>query len=213
MARADWISSLQKKARVRIDESEKIQQSVSQKRSKKRHTKSVSEDSKKERKHPNFGYKTLEDSVSQQECGQTENNKINWYTVRGWFWKEMMRINPKWAVVKELKKEEEDTGWVWREKNCAERLLEIYGPDIVKKTVTWFVENWQARKDNSDGKLTGAPTVTLLFVSRERIFADAALGVKIKPLVKRKPKKRKHHVGEYNDESASKLPRVGWGDV
>lgn len=212
--RTSWVKALSKKAKKRTEESDEIHKKVKKKRKQNR-AKAVANKDGGKGDHPNFvGAMTLDEAVSQQGARQTQKDVVNWYIVQGWFWKEITRINKKWLVVKTRGTERNQTWWVWEEKNCAHRLLKHYGPDVVRSTVKWFVENWQALKDRSDGVLTGAPTVQLLWASRERYFPDAQAGVKVRPPKKRKAKKRKgHEIGEYNDESASKLPRVGWGDV
>lgn len=167
---------------------------------------------KREREHPDFGAMSLDDAVG---GGQTRKHIVNWYTVQGWFWREIVLVDKKWLVAGKHESEKKQTWWTWREKGCAERLLKLYGPEVVEKVVKWFVKNWQAMKDRSDGKLTGAPTVNLLWVSRERIVPDAIAGVEIElhGKGKKKGKRKRQNIGEYNDESAKKLPRVGWGDV
>jgi hypothetical protein len=202
LKKALWVKQLLKKACVTIESSEDTRVKVKKRRDERR-SDSGAESGKK---NPNFGQKTLADAI-----GQNKKDEVNWYTVQDWFWKEIMRVNPAWAVVKEKKDEEEQTGWTWNEKNCAQRLLKHYGAEVVRNTVIWFVDNWQAMKDRSDGALTGAPTVNLLWVSRERIFPDAQAGIVIKPKRKARRKKKKHMVGEYDDDrDYSKIPKVGW---
>lgn len=209
--RAVWASELLKKANRRIEESDKIHEIVSKKRCDNR-KRSKKSNSNKKVGVPNFGQMTLDDSVGQQNCRQTETNDVNWYTVQGWFWKEIMHINPKWAVVEKFGAQEDQTWWTWKEKNCAQRLLKHYGSDVLNRTIKWFVENWQAMKDRSEGKLTGSPTVTLLWVSRERIFADAEAGFPIRPPKKTSSKRKRHMNSEYDEESARKMPGIGWSD-
>ena len=91
-------------------------------------------------------------------------------------------------------------------------MLKHYGSDVLNRTIKWFVENWQAMKDRSEGKLTGSPTVTLLWVSRERIFADAEAGFPIRPPKKTSSKRKRHMNSEYDEESARKMPGIGWSD-
>jgi hypothetical protein len=130
-------------------------------------------------------------------------NKVNWFSVQQWFIKGINKNNPDWFVAKNKdQKEHNQTWWAWAEKNCAERLLKHYGPDTVEKTVEWFCDNWQSMVDDSNGKLSGAPNVRFLWAGRDRIFPDAVIG--------KKPKVKKHMVGEYNAEQTSKFPKIGW---
>jgi hypothetical protein len=141
---------------------------------------------------------------------RTKNKRVNWFCVQRWFIDGIRKNNPDWLVIDNKKTENwterKQTWWTWAEKNCAQRLLEHYGEDVVKKTVEWFCNNWQGMVDESDGRLSGAPSVKLLWASRDRIFVDAKLGYV--PGKKRK-KVKKHMVGEYDPElDGSK--KVGW---
>lgn len=137
--------------------------------------------------------------------GQTGPRRVNWFDVQTWMREAMDRNNPDWLVVKkENWTERGQTWWTWAEKNCAERLLEHYGADVVKNTIDWYCDNWQAMVDSSRGSLSGAPSIKLLFSSRDRMFADAKLG--------NTPgkRKKKHMVGEYDAKAADKMPKLGW---
>lgn len=160
---------------------------------------------------------TLEESAlsNKPKPGQTETDVVNWYHVQSWFIHGILRNNPDWLVVKVDSKRspETQTMWVWPEKNCAERLLKHYGKDVVEKTVAWFCDNWQGIMDASNGRLGGGPSVKLLWVSRERFFAEAKQNRIYKPGFKGAKKRRKHMVGEYDANADSKMPDIGWGDV
>lgn len=162
-----------------------------------------------------FCESSLDDAVAfGKKCGQRKKCAVNWFQVQGWFANAIARNNKDWLVVEKDDDELSQTAWAWKEKGCAERLLKHYGPEVVEKTVDWFCDNWQAMKDASCGKLYGAPTVCFLWSSRERIFPAAKEG---KPYVvstkKHSKRKKKHMVGEYNAESANKMPRIGFGDI
>lgn len=62
--------------------------------------------------------------------------------------------------------------WTMKQKTLAKRLLEAYGGDLVREAVDHFFKTWDNMVANSKGKLTGAPTVSLLWGMRERVFAD-----------------------------------------
>jgi len=208
MRKSDWKDRLAKRAKVRKEDTQKRHVEVTAKRAARR-KKKVPKSSDKPLV-PSFGPLGIEDKT--RDCGQTQKKVIGWFLVQGWFRSAIIKTNPAWLVTDhEDATAQSQSWWTWAEKNCAERLLKRYGEETVEKTVKWFVANWQAKKDRSDGRLEGAPTVNLLWVSRERIFSDAKEGIKIKPPRKRKTKK--HMVGEYDDAAANKLPRVGWGDV
>lgn len=159
---------------------------------------------------------TGEDLSIRPKPGQTGSDVVNWYHVQRWFVDKILQVNADWLVVQPDDRWDSTTQtmWAWREKGCAERLLKHYGPEIVKKTVEWFCDNWQGIKDASNGKLGGAPSVRLLWVARERFFAEANEGKAYKPGLSSKwKKKRKHMVGEYDADADSKMPDIGWGDV
>ena len=99
---------------------------------------------------------SLGDAASFGEKGRQDGIKrVNWFCVQGWFVGAISRSNKDWLVVEKDCDEESQTGWAWAEKGCAHRLLKHYGPEIVESTVNWFVENWQAMKDGSGGRLYG----------------------------------------------------------
>jgi hypothetical protein len=218
VSRSDIVRRLLAKARVRQEETQKAQERVDKKRSERRNRSGNSSGDKKP--VPNFGKNPLLPDVDkgQDICGQTDKNKIYWYHVMGWFRDAILKTDPNWLVVSDWEdRPDEQTWWTWREKKCAERLLKRYGADVVEATVIWFVANWQAMKAGSRGRLTGAPTVNLLWTSRERIFPDAKIGVVISMPEKRRRDtgRRKHMVGEYDEraqQSASEMPGIGWVD-
>jgi len=211
-----WRKKLRRRIQSQSDKTDKVLKDVQERRSRRKRQKKASEPVESKPEVPTFGRKKLEDAATsgQEGAGQTHKYGVNWKHVLGWFHDGMERNNPDWLVVDKGKgSEEEEESWVWRQRDCANRLLKRYGAEVVKETVAWFCDNWQALKDASDGRLTGSPSINLLWASRERYFADAKAGVKpMKPKKRRPRKKRKHMVGEYDAESASKSPDAGWDD-
>lgn len=210
MSRSAWVKDLLKKAEVRTEKSDEIGEKVKKKRVARRKAKEAAK-SRDPDSIPDFGAMSLDESVCKQDARQTKKDVVNWYTVQGWFWDEILKVNKKWLVVKgERGSEKDQTQWTWKEKNCAQRLLDHYGPDVLRETIRWYVENWQVMKDRNL-KLMGAPTVNFLWAGREQIFADAAVGVPLMPLKKRKTRKQKRvDSSEYDPESAKKVPGIGW---
>jgi hypothetical protein len=139
---------------------------------------------------------------------QTKKDVINWFCVQRWFVKGIRKNNSDWLVVDKGDdvSEKKQTWWGIEEITCANKLLKHYGPEIVEKTVEWFCDNWQAMIDNSNGRLSGAPNVRFLWVGRDRIFVDAKLG---NVPGRKKPKKKKHMVGEYDPELDGST-KIGW---
>lgn len=162
----------------------------------------------KRNKLPDYGRVYWEDEA-EITCGQNKNNRINWFCIQGWFISKILEVNPDWLVVSEKTAESWDnktqTWWGWKEKNCSERLLKLCGVENTKKIVEWYCENWQTIKDNSNGRVTGSPSVCLLWVCRDRFISDAVAGLKLVKIEK------KHTVGEYDADTARK-PTVGWGE-
>jgi len=205
------------KAKIISEQTSKKHEEVTKKRQKRRGNKTGETGIKSS--VPNFcqvGEIPLENIGKKSKDGQTQKNDIRWWHVLCWFQREIVRHNNEhgtdWKIVdEEYFTEEKQTVWAWPEKNCANRLLKHYGPSDVEQTVVWFFDNWQAMKDRSEGDLTGSPSVRFLWSCRDRVFSEAKEGKTIGPK-KRKPRKKKHLVGEYNAESAAKLPGIGWGD-
>ena len=68
--------------------------------------------------------------------------------------------------------------WTVKQKTLAKWLLEQYGPELTQAGVVYFCDNWNNLVKSSRGRLSGAPTVNLLWAMRERIFADVQSGKK-----------------------------------
>lgn len=68
--------------------------------------------------------------------------------------------------------------WTVKQKTLAKWLLDQYGAELTESGVSYFCENWQNFVKSSRGRLSGAPTVNLLWAMRERIFADVQSGNK-----------------------------------
>lgn len=215
----DWRKVLSRKIAKASVKTEQIHKEVTVKRAKNKSQRKKAEAETPKDERPDFGKMDLAEAArsKKRKAGQTGTSVVNWFNVQGWFKEGMLRNNPDWLVVRHDDDDRYDqTWWCWREKSCAEKLLKHYGPKVVEKTVAWFCDNWQGLMDASDYRLTGAPTINLLWVSRERYFVDAKLGKKPKAPKKHKRNpsgKKLHMVGEYNAESASKSPDFGWGDV
>lgn len=196
----NWRKKVLEKVEVVKDNTNNKESEVVEKRNKNKCTKQEFESNLSET--PEFN--------CENKYARTKSKRVNWFCVQRWFIDGIRKNNPDWLVIDNKKTENwterKQTWWTWAEKNCAQRLLEHYGEDVVKKTVEWFCNNWQGMVDESDGRLSGAPSVKLLWASRDRIFVDAKLGYV--PGKKRK-KVKKHMVGEYDPElDGSK--KVGW---
>lgn len=206
MRRNDWIkklSALAKVAKEKTDENIKIKQE-------KKRGRKPKEKVNKEGIVPCFDncFKVVN---IDDACKNSVSCKVNWFSVQQWFIEGILKNNKDWLLMdKDSITEDNQSWWAWPEKSCAERLLKLYGNDLVRDTVFWFCDNWQAMKDNSGGKLMGSPNVRFLWKCRDSIFADAKEGIKI-GVTKRKRRKR-HIVAEYDETVANKQPGIGWND-
>lgn len=91
------------------------------------------------------------------------------HAVEAWFKSGLVELfGPSFVVPK----------WTVKQKTLAKWLLEQYGPELTEKGVSYFFENWNGLVKSSRGRLSGAPTVNLLWAMRERIFADVQSGKK-----------------------------------
>jgi len=86
------------------------------------------------------------------------------------------------------------------------KLLENYGPDLTKRTIMLFCQSWDRIVRESGGRLSGAPTVNLLWAMRERIFAEAQTQDR-KPDAA--PKSRGRDSDEFREDDSG--PSLGWG--
>lgn len=71
--------------------------------------------------------------------------------------------------------------WTVKQNALAKRLLDDYGAELVKKAVDHYCQTWQDRVKQSRGRITGAPTISLLWAMREVVFAEAQVGPKVEP--------------------------------
>jgi len=92
-------------------------------------------------------------------------------------------------------------GWTIPQKTLAKKLLKAYGEELVKKAVDYLFSIWDDMVKDSQGKLSGEPTINFLWATRERVLADVQTGRK------RKRKRHRDH-GEYIGKT--KTPRIGW---
>lgn len=62
--------------------------------------------------------------------------------------------------------------WTVKQKTLAKRLLTAYGPELTQSAVAMLCSGWNDMKRKSRGRLSGAPTINLLWGMRERVYAD-----------------------------------------
>lgn len=142
-------------------------------------------------------------------CGQSGEKVITSTDVENWF---REGIEDNYGATITLPPE--NRWWRPKEKSLAKKLLEEYGPELVKKAVLYLCENWEKMVEGSGGKLQGMPTIEFLWGARARIVPDAERGreYKVSPA---KPKLSDNNVLRHDAAEYSKKSRrigVGWGD-
>lgn len=198
------LSGLRQLVRTTSVESKECQQKVKEKREKRRQRNSQERENEGV---PNFqlGSEKTIDRI------KTTADKDNWFAVQMWFYEAISRNNEQWLPenhdIEDKRIKKNQTWWTWKEKNPAERMLKLYGSELTKQAIFWLCDNWKVMLERSDGKLIGAPNINFLWGAREMIMPDVKEG---KKLIRKR--KKKHMVGEYNEDRAKEAPKVGWGD-
>ncbi len=129
--------------------------------------------------------------------GQTSTDVVNSKNVQQWFREGLEKLYEGKVTLP-------PNEWGVKERTIALKLLNIYGAGLLEKTVAYLCEHWEIFVENSDGRLSGKPTVNLL-VAMKWVFADAELGKK--PRVGKR-KKSKRHAGEWKD--GKRHVGLGW---
>ena len=193
------LKKLKLKIKKTIDRTQATHQEVTAKRADNRscHFKTKRDDCRPKKGFPDFG------SIDNR---QDKKSVVNWFTVRQWFYAGIVRNNRDW--IDDTAGVDGALSWGEPEKACARRLLKVYGEEMTKMMVNWMCDNWEALKSNSNDHLLGAPSVRLLWVSRDMYYSEAKLGKKI--IASKKNKKGRHRVGEYDKDTAKNNPGFGW---
>lgn len=134
------------------------------------------------------------DNLRADDDGQTPNGVLNSTHVQGWFKESLLEKYGDAFIV---------APWTRQQQKLAKDLLALYGGDLVRRAVAFLVASWDALVEGSNERLSGVPSVNLLYAMRERVFGDVQTGRK--PL---RPKKRRvssEHIGP-----ADKGMGVGW---
>jgi hypothetical protein len=89
--------------------------------------------------------------------------------------------------------------WTVKQNTLAKRLLTDYGSDLTEAAVRQFCKGWRDLVKGSRGRISGSPTISLLWSMRERIYAEVQNGKKMVLPV---------NSDEYRDDDGS--PDAGW---
>jgi len=109
------------------------------------------------------------DNLCDPDDGQTPSDVLNSTQVQGWFRDSLLEKFGDAFIV---------APWTRQQQKLAKDLLGIYGGELVRKAVGFFVESWDAMVEGSNGRLSGVPSINLLYVMRGRIFGDVQTGKK-----------------------------------
>ena len=128
--------------------------------------------------------------VSEMTASQ-RRRKTNSTHVEAWFREGLFDLYGKRFVVPQ---------WTIKQKKLAKSLLEIYGEALVNEAVAHFCKTWDNVVGNSNGRLSGSPTINLLWGMRERVFGD----------VQNKGRKIESRKNSDEFKGDSGAPDVGW---
>jgi hypothetical protein len=131
--------------------------------------------------------------------GQTPKERLNWMVVRRWFHEALTRnFADKHTIPVE------QGWWGGKEISLAKKLLGIYSGELLQTGIVHLCDNWETMVENSNGRLSGLPTIGFLWGARERIIGEVEAGEQ--PI---KKVRKRHHRAEYDPEDDD-MPGVGW---
>jgi len=131
--------------------------------------------------------------------GQQPDRVVTSEDVKVWFHRELERNFGDSHTLHPLKE-----WWTIKRATLAKRLLKAYDSRIVEKVIIYLCEKWEAMVEESEGRLSGLPTVEFLWGARERLVADMEAG--------REPGKGRKKMSKNSDEYRKGKPiGVGWG--
>ena len=121
---------------------------------------------------------------------------VNSTQVEQWFTEELRELYGSDYII---------SRWTIPQKTLAKRLLDTYGPDLVRQAVSYLAKHWKLMVKRSKGSLSGVPTVNLLWGMRERVFAEVQ-GVDNTPAMEDRPENSDEwRPGEDRGDS-----KIGW---
>jgi len=133
------------------------------------------------------------------KSGQTPKERLNWLVVRRWFYE---AVNRNFADKHTFP--DEGSWWGGKEQSLAKRLLKSYSGEMVKAGIIHLCDNWEIMVENSNGRLSGLPTIGFLWGARERIIGEVEAGEE--PKKKDRPM---NYRAEY-DPDDDDMPDIGW---
>lgn len=133
--------------------------------------------------------------------GRKRQPVVNSTTVMEWF-----REGLREAYGDKLTIPEGRGWWTVGQKKTALLLLDQYGPEKVRRTISHFCRTWEDRVDRSNGFLGGIPTINLLWKMKDEVFAEED-GVVTMRRGRRKDKRGKN-TDEYRPQK--KPMGIGW---
>jgi len=138
------------------------------------------------------------------DCGQTDDKVLSSYYVQAWF-REGITKRVSWSVTLPSN----DDWWKGKQRLLAKKLLKAYGGELTKKAIFYFCDHWEEMVKDSEGRLSGLPTVELLWTIRDRIFPGVERGVPYRSPKKRTVRDRRLDPDEYRDPGDDAIGH-GW---
>ena len=128
--------------------------------------------------------------VPVQSIASERGKQVKASSVERWFKEELLELfGPDFIVPK----------WTVKQNALAKRLLSDYGSELTEAAVRQFCKGWRDLVKGSRGRISGSPTISLLWSMRERIYAEVQNGKKtVLPV----------NSDEYRDDDGS--PDAGW---
>jgi len=128
--------------------------------------------------------------------GQTEKVVMNSKTVEGWFNKALIKRHGDDDYI--------PVRWGRREQGMANKLLKEYGDELLHRAIDLFVSKWSEIVDYSHGRLSGEPTINLLFSKhmRAQIFGELQGNAKVRS-------RKRAQIGEHHGPR-DKGRGIGW---
>lgn len=128
--------------------------------------------------------------VPVQSIASERVKQVKASSVERWFKEELLELfGPDFIVPK----------WTVKQNALAKRLLSDYGSELTEAAVRQFCKGWRDLVKGSRGRISGSPTISLLWSMRERIYAEVQNGKKtVLPV----------NSDEYRDDDGS--PDAGW---
>jgi len=178
--------------KVMMESKKKTDAAREKKMAKKAAKKAAKMEAEKTKTVPNF-------DDEKEECVQIVEKPVTWYNVMKWF-KKGIDERISWSVTV-------PSQWSPKQRMLGKKLVGLYGGEVTEKAVLYICDNWEQMVKDSNGALSGLPTVELLWSIKDRIFPQAERGA---PYVHRAKYKRTNDGSEFRPPEAGEEYTDGW---